>query len=104
MTSHPEASGFPEEVRIPIEDNLDLHHFRPSDVGSLVPEYLIECRKRGLLAVRIVHGKGTGSQREQVHAILSQLDGVQDFTIAGTGSGGWGATWVYLQPESVTRR
>ena len=93
-----EAADLPEEVEIPITDSLDLHLFRPADLGSLIPEYLAECRKRGILSVRIIHGKGIGTQRERVHRILTELDFVRDFSLAGTTSGGWGATWAYLNP------
>lgn len=92
----PEQDDFPNPVEIPIDGTLDLHQFRPSDIGSLVPEYLATCREHGILTVRIVHGKGTGAQREQVHRILDELDFVQDYRLAGPGSGSWGATWVYL--------
>lgn len=42
----------------PITGTLDLHLFWPKEVGDLLPEYLDECRTRGILQVRIVHGKG----------------------------------------------
>jgi DNA-nicking Smr family endonuclease len=88
-----------EPVRIPIADELDLHTFRPDEVGSLLPEYFSECRRRRILAVRVVHGKGTGSLRETVHRQLSQSGEVASWTWpAGAQSGGWGATWVYLKP------
>jgi DNA-nicking Smr family endonuclease len=45
-----------EPVEIPITNELDLHAFRADEVGSLLPEYFLECRKRNILAVRVVHG------------------------------------------------
>lgn len=96
LTDLPQPEEFPDHVEIPIDGTLDLHQFRPSDIGSLVPEYLATCRDHGLLTVRVVHGKGTGTQREQVHRILDQTAFVSNYTLAGPDSGGWGATWVYL--------
>jgi dsDNA-specific endonuclease/ATPase MutS2 len=83
---------------IPIEGVLDLHTFDPREVQSLVREYLETCRDRGILEVRLIHGKGTGALRETVHASLRRIDFVEDFGLAGEGSGGWGATIVRMKP------
>ncbi len=84
-----------EPVEFPIDGILDLHNFAPREVGTLVPDYLEECRKRGILDVRIIHGKGTGVLRERVHSILRKTPGVIDFRLAQDSSG-WGATIVRL--------
>jgi DNA-nicking Smr family endonuclease len=84
--------------RIPIEPELDLHTFRPSEIGDLLPAYFEECQNEGIFSVRVIHGKGTGALREGVHALLRRLPEVVDFQYpAGQGSGGWGATWVRLK-------
>ena len=88
----------PEFIEVPITDELDLHDFRPSEVGSLLPEYFHACRERGFLVVRVVHGKGTGALRKGVHALLARLPEVERFESAGRGSGDWGATRVWLKP------
>ncbi len=85
-----------EPVDFPIDGTLDLHTFLPRDVGSLVPEYLTECRRRGIYLVRIIHGKGTGALRETVHSILSRLPEVEAYYLAGDASS-WGATIVELK-------
>jgi len=54
----------------PIDGELDLHTFDPSDVDDLVPEYLRACHEKGLPEVRIIHGKGTGSLRRRVRSLL----------------------------------
>ncbi|MBC2596247.1 Smr/MutS family protein [Ruficoccus amylovorans] len=87
-----------EPVEVPITDQLDLHTFRPQDVGELLPAYLEACREKGLLRVRIIHGKGTGTLRETVHARLRQVDYVAGFRLADESAGSWGATWVELRP------
>lgn len=89
-----------EPVAIPIDGELDLHTFAPADVKDLVPEYLAACRERGILRVRIVHGKGTGSLRRTVHAILDRLPEVASYALADAFSGSWGATVVRLTPPA----
>jgi DNA-nicking Smr family endonuclease len=90
-----------QPIRIPITDELDLHTFRPSEVASLLEEYLRECQGRGIRQVRIIHGKGTGTLRETVHAQLRRSRRVESFRLGDETSGGWGATWVRLAPHSL---
>lgn len=97
-----ETSLAPEPAEWPITGTLDLHLFRPKEVGDLLPEYLAECRKRGILQVRLIHGKGTGQLRERVHAILRRIPGVESFGLAQGAMGGWGATVVELKPRITT--
>ena len=85
-----------DPIEIPIDGTLDLHTFQPRDVKELVPDYLAECRDRGILEVRIIHGKGTGALRETVHAVLDKLPYVETYRLAGDRSG-WGATLVVLR-------
>ena len=90
-------------IDLPIDGTLDLHTFQPRDVKELVPDYLAECRKRGILEVRIIHGKGTGALRRTVHAILSRLPEVASFGLALEDAGGWGATLVTLRAPAEDR-
>jgi DNA-nicking Smr family endonuclease len=90
-------------IDLPIDGTLDLHTFRPRDVKELVPDYLAECRERGILEVRIIHGKGTGALRRTVHAILSRLPEVASFGLALEDAGGWGATLVTLRASAEDR-
>ncbi len=86
----------PEPVRIPIEEALDLHAFSPKDVASVVDEYLREAHRAGFREVRLVHGRGTGTQRAIVRALLARHPLVRDFADAPPERGGWGATVVRL--------
>jgi dsDNA-specific endonuclease/ATPase MutS2 len=83
-------------IEIPIDGTLDLHTFRPADIKYLVPDYLDACRSKGILQVRIVHGKGTGTLRRTVHAVLEKLETVASFKLGDESSGSWGATLVTL--------
>lgn len=83
-------------VPLPITGELDLHTFRPADLGDLIPAYLNECATRGIRDVRIIHGKGTGTLRTTVHALLRRSPLVSSFQLGDETSGSWGATLVRL--------
>jgi len=99
MTTDPPLEDEPP-FELPVDGVLDLHTFHPQDVKELVPEYLRACRERGILEVRIIHGKGTGALRETVHALLGNLPDVLQYRLAGEDRGSWGATIVSLKPRA----
>jgi len=86
-----------EPIQLPIDGVLDLHTFQPREVKDLVTDYLAECRARGILRVRIIHGKGVGNLRRTVQALLAKHPDVISFALAGEQLGGWGATIVHLR-------
>ena len=85
-----------EPIRIPITDVFDLHTIPPRDVRAVVEEYLIEAHRMGYRALRIIHGRGIGAQREMVRSVLSRTPFVTEFRDAPAAAGGWGATIVTL--------
>ena len=86
-----------EPVELPITDVLDLHSFRPAEVADVVREYLDAAYESGYHAIRIIHGKGIGVQRQMVRKLLGRDPRVEDFGDAPLEAGGWGATWVKLR-------
>jgi len=86
-----------EPLRIPISDVFDLHTLRPQDVEEAVEAYLEEANRLGLKALRIIHGRGIGVQREIVRAVLARTPFVFSFHDAPPEAGGWGATVVTLR-------
>jgi len=87
----------PDPIRIPITDIFDLHSVPARDVEAVVEEYLLEARKAGFKALRIIHGRGIGVQREIVRAVLARTEFVADYRDAPAEAGGWGATVVTLR-------
>ncbi|HEX3880462.1 MAG TPA: Smr/MutS family protein [Bryobacteraceae bacterium] len=89
--------GSAELVRIPVTDVIDLHTVPPRDIEAVVVEYLEEARRLGLYALRIIHGRGIGVQRETVRKVLARTGFVAEFSDAPAEAGGWGATIVTLR-------
>ena len=87
-----------DAVRIPITDVFDLHTIAPRDVKAAVEAYLDEAHRLGLTALRIIHGRGIGAQREVVRSVLRRTPYVLSFSDAPAEAGGWGATIVTLLP------
>lgn len=90
-----------EPVRIPITDVFDLHTISARDTKAAVEAYLEEAHSLGLRALRIIHGRGIGTQREMVRSILKRTPYVIAFRDAPADAGGWGATVVTLAERRV---
>ncbi|MBI3449506.1 MAG: Smr/MutS family protein [Acidobacteria bacterium] len=86
-------------VRIPVEDAIDLHVFAPREVRAVVEEYLEEASTAGFAEVRLVHGRGVGSQREAVRTVCARHPRVASYSDATPERGGWGATIARLRPR-----
>jgi DNA-nicking Smr family endonuclease len=83
-------------VRIPIDGVIDLHTFAPREAADAVNEYLNVCAGKGILEVKIIHGKGKGILRRTVEAALEKHPLVRSFR-RDPGPSGWGATIVFLK-------
>jgi len=91
-----------EPIQLPIDGVLDLHIFKPREIKELVPDFIAECQARGILQLRIIHGKGIGNLRRTVHSLLARNPEVVSFTLDHPQYGGWGATLVKLRAPTRT--
>jgi len=96
----PESPQDDEPIRLEVGDVFDLHSVPPRDIQAVTEEYLAEANRLGLRALRIIHGRGIGVQREIVRAILARTEFVESFGDAPAEAGGWGATVVTLRPPA----
>ena len=72
----------PEPIEISITDELDLHTFLPAEVPDLLDDYFDACLEKGIVSVRIIHGKGTGALKKRVRTILARHPVVTGFAEA----------------------
>jgi DNA-nicking Smr family endonuclease len=68
-------------IELPINGVLDLHSFELREIKDLVPAYLAACREKGVLNVRLIHGKGIGNLLRTVHGLLSRHADVLAYTL-----------------------
>ena len=87
-----------DPLEIPIEDTIDLHSFRPAEIAGLVEEYVYQALRKGYREVRIIHGRGVGTQRQIVQSILSRHSQVIRFYDAPDR----GSTTIILRQDPST--
>jgi len=84
-------------IREPIMGiELDLHQLTVDEALLKVDEFLHDNYRAGLHFVRIVHGKGSGTLRQEVSRFLSGHPLVKSFHAADRFHGGIGATEIEL--------
>lgn len=91
------ATGADGIAVVPIEAELDLHHFSPRDLPSVVDEYVRAAHAKGLREVTLIHGRGKGVARARVARVLERHPLVLRFAPAG-GARALGATVAWLTP------
>jgi dsDNA-specific endonuclease/ATPase MutS2 len=84
----------PKEIEI--NGVLDLHAFKPSDLSTLIDQYIDVCLEKDITQIRIIHGKGIGNIRRSVHSLLKRNPHVESYQLANESGGGWGATIANL--------
>lgn len=76
---------------------LDLRGMRADEAISDLSAFLDKALLRGTSQVEIVHGRGTGALRREVHAFLKDFPTVASFALAPEDRGGDGMTIVDLK-------
>lgn len=87
------------------ESTLDLHGLRVAEARSELSQFIPWCARRGYRCVRIIHGKGQRSAKQQpilkqkVNQWLPQRKEVLAFVSAPRWDGGTGAVYVLLSKK-----
>ena len=85
-----------------IESNLDLHGLTVDESREQLKAFLMDCRRRGMGCVRVVHGKGLRSGargpviKRAINHWLQRVGFVIAFASAPARDGGTGAIYVLL--------
>ncbi len=82
--------------RTNITDEIKLRHLTVDEALFLLDQYLHDAFMSGLIQVRVVHGKGTGTLRQAIQKVLAKHSLVKSYRIGGYGEGGTGVTIVQL--------
>jgi len=95
--------------RLEIEQELDLHGLTARHAHSTLEQFIQYCNRRRIRCVRIIHGKGYGSEdsqpvlKQKLNLWLRQRHDVLAFCSATSRDGGTGAAYVLLRSASKNR-
>ncbi len=98
------------EGQLNVETSIDLHGLTQIKARHFLKETIKSCKQKGLLCVRVIHGKGIRSGmygpvlKELTYQILSEMDEVLAFSTAKDFDGGSGAVYVLLNSVSIDRQ
>ncbi len=97
--------------RIEIEEELDLHGLTVRYAREVLGEFFDFCHRHRIRCVRIIHGKGAGSQSGQpvlkqfLKLWLEEREDILAFCSATSRDGGTGAAYVLLRsPERMQKK
>ncbi|MDH5649477.1 MAG: Smr/MutS family protein [Gammaproteobacteria bacterium] len=86
-----------------IEAELDLHRRTSEEARELLNQFLVVSQQSGYRCVRVIHGKGLGSEgrvpvlKNKINSWLRQKQEVLAFSSAIARDGGTGAVYVLLK-------
>jgi DNA mismatch repair protein MutS2 len=81
---------------IPPINELRLRHLTVDEALPRLDQYLHNAFMAGLIQVRVIHGKGTGTLRQVVQRELTRHPLVKSYRSGDYGEGGEGVTIVEL--------
>jgi DNA mismatch repair protein MutS2 len=82
--------------KMPVSDEIRLRQLTVDEALFRLDQYLHDAFMSGLIQVRVVHGKGTGTLRQAIQKVLAEHSLVKSYRISRYGEGGTGVTIVQL--------
>ena len=83
-------------TEVPPVNELRLRHLTVDEALPKLDQFLHDTFMAGLIQVRIIHGKGTGTLRQTVRRVVGKHPLVKSFRPGDYGEGGEGVTIVDL--------
>jgi DNA mismatch repair protein MutS2 len=84
---------------IPPENEIRLRHLTVDEALPQLEQFIYDAYLKGLLQVRVIHGKGTGTLRQLTRRRLAAHPLVKSLRAGGRGEGGAGVTIVELSEK-----
>jgi len=81
-------------IRESVPSSLTVRGMNVDEALPLTESYLDRAYRAGHSSVMIIHGRGEGILRREVHALCAVLKYVSDYRLGGVGEGGYGVTIV----------
>jgi DNA mismatch repair protein MutS2 len=82
--------------RSSVGDEVRLRQLTIDEASLKLDKYLNDAFMAGIVQVRVIHGKGTGTLRNAVHKQLARHSLVKSYRLGVYGEGGAGVTMVEL--------
>ena len=82
--------------RSSIDNEIHLRRLTIEEASPKLDKHLNDAFMAGIIQVRIIHGKGTGTLRSAIHRQLSSHPLIKSYRLGKYGEGGAGVTIVEL--------
>ncbi|MCI0473057.1 MAG: endonuclease MutS2 [Ignavibacteria bacterium] len=92
----PGVSGYRIELREAFNSVLDIRGKYTSEINEIIENFIYEGHINNMNEITIVHGKGTGRLKLQVHSILKNNKYIRKFRLGNWNEGDSGVTIVEL--------
>ena len=87
--------GSPRRLEIEsVPSSIMVRGMNVGEAMPLVESYLDRAYRSNHSSVTVIHGRGEGILRREVHALCARLRYVKDYRLGGEGEGGFGVTIV----------
>ena len=103
LSSQEQPGAGPRYLRnLEPQETLDLHGMNSREAEQALENFVLDCRRRGVRKILVVHGKGHHSQGEPVlqgvvRRYLEKSPYTGAFGPAERRHGGRGATWIVVR-------
>lgn len=77
-----------------VPNSLMVRGMTVDEAMPLVEKYLDQAMRAGYGSVEIIHGRGEGILRREVHTLCAHLSYVENYRLGGPGEGGYGVTII----------